>query len=576
MPKVEHNVGLFLKELFNIARPYKGKITLVCSLSALFAVLNLYETWNFRTLIDTAAARARTQLIYAGMIISIVAGLRIITGFLYKYLKERAYYKMVATMQYDYFALLLSKDYGEVTQKHTEEWMSRLRSDTDNISVSLILKLPEAIGTMVHLLGTVYLISWTEWILLPFVLAGCVTIIVINLFVRNSMKQCSRNLKDGYAIKNAYISEHIAKMIIVKAFCKETVILKKANEKLGALEQAKIQKYHISFIKNSVQKAAEILAILAFILYSATQILQGNMSLGTCIMLLRLLSQIRGPLGAVSAQFSSIYDLSVSMERLRELKNYSDDSGKPAKTEKETGEYYHQDFFGIKVSNLYFHYPKRNCAEKTNDQLTVLSDVNLFIPKQTITAITGVTGSGKSTLFKLLFCLYRPEKGTICLLSKNEEEIPLDASWRNMFAYVPQGNLLTSGTIREAVTFGCMEDMSKTSEIREALEKACAWEFVSRLPDGMDTIIMENGLGLSEGQLQRISIARAIFSRKPILLLDEATSALDEATEKEVLLSLKALSDRTVLVVTHRQTVFPICDWEIHIANSHATETQLR
>ena len=142
MPKVEHNVGLFLKELFNIARPYKGKITLVCSLSALFAVLNLYETWNFRTLIDTAAARARTQLIYAGMIISIVAGLRIITGFLYKYLKERAYYKMVATMQYDYFALLLSKDYGEVTQKHTEEWMSRLRSDTDNISVSLILKLP--------------------------------------------------------------------------------------------------------------------------------------------------------------------------------------------------------------------------------------------------------------------------------------------------------------------------------------------------------------------------------------------------------------------------------------------------
>jgi ATP-binding cassette subfamily B protein len=190
---------------------------------------------------------------------------------------------------------------------------------------------------------------------------------------------------------------------------------------------------------------------------------------------------------------------------------------------------------------------------------TVLKGLDMEIGKGEYVAFCGPSGCGKSTVLKLLMSMYNLDEGQR-YLQDAEGERAMDASWRGLFAYVPQGNQLMSGTIRDVVTFAEPKERLEDEKIHRALEIACAEQFVSELPEGLDTLLGERGAGLSEGQMQRIAIARAIFSERPILLLDEATSALDEQTEAKVLDNLRSMTDKTVIIVTHRPAALEITD----------------
>ena len=193
--------------------------------------------------------------------------------------------------------------------------------------------------------------------------------------------------------------------------------------------------------------------------------------------------------------------------------------------------------------------------------------MNLEIRKGEYVAFTGHSGCGKSTILKLFMSLYSLDQGERYILSEglhgSEVRKPLTAGMRGLFAYVPQGNQLMSGTIREIVAFGNLERMKEEDALWQALQIACAEEFVRELDQGLETVLGERGCGLSEGQIQRIAIARALFSSRPILLLDESTSALDNGTERRLLANLRAMTDRTVLIITHRPEVLRICDKQI-------------
>lgn len=195
----------------------------------------------------------------------------------------------------------------------------------------------------------------------------------------------------------------------------------------------------------------------------------------------------------------------------------------------------------------------------------VLRNLNIEIKKGEYAAFTGPSGCGKSTVLKLLMCLYPVDAGERYLMTLKGRRA-LASEWRALYAYVPQGNQLMAGTIREIIAFGNIEKMYQEEKLEEALTIACAGEFVSKLENGVDTFLGERGIGLSEGQMQRLAIARAVFTERPILLLDEATSSLDEETEKNLLGNLRTMTDKTVIIVTHRMAALKICDKEIKFA----------
>ena len=192
----------------------------------------------------------------------------------------------------------------------------------------------------------------------------------------------------------------------------------------------------------------------------------------------------------------------------------------------------------------------------------MLKNAEFFLPKGAFAVITGPSGIGKSTLLKLMLGIFHPETGGI-FLNCGEENLPLDRSTRQLFAYVPQGNLLLSGTVRDNLTI--VKPDASEEEIRQAVYISNMDDYLSALPEGLDTPLGESGSGLSEGQAQRLAIARAVLGGAPILLLDECTSALDEETEKRVLHRLRQLPDRTCIAVTHRSAALEICNWKLEI-----------
>lgn len=294
--------------------------------------------------------------------------------------------------------------------------------------------------------------------------------------------------------------------------------------------------------------------------------LKGTMSYGTFTAILQLVGQVQSRVAGISGIVPQYYAMMASAERLMEAEAYEDDGNENPVNGTEISRFYREEFQGIGVREAAFSYRASGKGEAGMEETSVIENFNLYIPKGEYAAFTGHSGCGKSTLLKLLMCLYPLDKGERYLKARKdgrETEIPLTASWRGLFAYVPQGNQLMSGTIREIVSFGDSDGMRQEERLRKALKIACADEFVSALEKGIDTMLGERGCGLSEGQIQRIAIARAIFSDRPVLILDESTSSLDEMTEQKLLANLREMTDKTVLIITHRPAVLRFCDREI-------------
>ena len=241
-----------------------------------------------------------------------------------------------------------------------------------------------------------------------------------------------------------------------------------------------------------------------------------------------------------------------------EPESYAADAEKTPKNPEEIREFYKNDFAALHLSDVSFAY-------KDNEKLKVLNDVCFTLKKGQSLAITGQSGCGKSTLLKLLLGLYKIDQGQVSLETVCGQQIPLDTAYRSLFAYVPQGNLLFSGTVREMLSFSDQNLMHDDEALWNALRVAAADEIIAQRPEGLDAVLGEGGRGFSEGQIQRLAIARAILFQRPILLFDEATSSLDEETERKVLQNIKEMTGYTVILVTHKEASRSACDYQLDI-----------
>lgn len=543
-------------------KPYHGKVLFISFLGILSALASLWSALLLKDLIDAAVDGNKDLLIRTAVILALILLVSIALGLLSRYFKEKTKYLMINSLQIRLFSELLEKDYFHVTRLHSQEWMNRINEDSVILSNAISNMIPGLIGVIFQFLGAAYLMIKYAPAFLVFIIIGGIVLGGLNYAIKKPVKQAQREFRNSMGRKSIYVSEHLSRLMIVKAFDREETTVNNSADKFDDFYHKRMRRMRILLIKDSIQSSSSALGYLAVLIYCAVKIYVGSISYGTCMMLLRLLSQIRAPLTEVGSYISNIFDVSVAAERLMEAESFPDDSDQPVKSDQEIHSFYENDFREIVFRDAGFSYLDE-LESDPNTRPTVFEHVDLSIPKGSLVAFTGITGSGKSTFFKLLMSLYPLQEGIKTLLCVDGKELVLDAGYRRLFAYVPQGNQLMSGTIREMVSFG--EKEADEATIWNVLEAACAKDFVKELTDGLDTQIGENGLGLSEGQMQRIAIARALYTKRPILLLDEATSSLDEGTEKQLLENIKAMTDCTILIVTHRPAALSICNKEVHI-----------
>lgn len=557
-----------VKWLYDIADTKKRYVVVLIMLQTLLSVSSVIYALLLRNAIDEAVAKNRDGFfLYVEIIIGVVV-LQIMIRALDRYLEEYLRTSIENACKEVVFRNILKKDYESVTNQHSAEWMNRLTSDTTVCANGIVEILPRLIALVVKMVSAFAMIIVLEpnfvWILVP----GGLFALILTYVFRKVLKKLHKEVQEKDGKLRVLLQEYISSLLVLKSFAVEEQSEQEALEKMREHQKARLRKVNFSNVCNTgFAVAMNAIYLIGGVGYCGYGILMGTVSYGTFTAMLQLIGQIQSPFANITGFLPRYYAMIASAERLMEVETFENDCEYGVKELLEVRDFYKNTFKSIEFEKVGFTYhPSEGCEDVT----VVLKQLDLSICKGDYVALTGQSGCGKSTVLKLLLSLYALDEGKRYLTS-NKGNFELTSEWRRLFSYVPQGNHLMSGTIRELVSFSNKKYMQDDERIRKSLEIACAWEFVDELENKMDTLLGEKGQGLSEGQMQRLAIARAVFSNNPIMLLDEATSALDEATECKMLDNLKKMTDKTVVIVTHRMKALEICNKVAHFSEQGVT-----
>ena len=556
-----------LRWIWRVSAGTRLEVLFLLFLNVLSGFSGVALAWTLRNMIDRAVVRDLDGFLRQGGLFLGVILMQLLLGACIRRTYEHAFVTIENRLKKRLFETLLYKDYAAVTAVHTEEWMNRLVSDTSVTAGAIVSIVPQMSGMLVMLVSAVsavlVMLRAAIWAIIP---AGLVISLMGYLF-RKRLKAMHKTIRETDGRVRVLLSERLSELMIVRSFRREQTAIRQGEAVMEEYRGARMRRNRFSNLASFAYGLMMRSLYAGAAVYCGYGILQGTVSYGTFVAVLQLVGQIQTPFANLSSFIPQYYAMVASAERLMEAEAFPDDCPEGQLPQRDIDDLYRRSFRGLRFEDVSFAYDDR--AERTE----VLRHVTVEGKKGEIVTVMGPSGQGKSTLLKLLLCLYPVGSGRRLLVTA-EGERPLTAVHRGLFAYVPQGNRIFSGTVREALTFGDRAVADET--IWQALDIAAA-DFVRELPDGLDAMLGERGVGLSEGQLQRLAIARAVLSRHPILLLDEATSALDEGTETRLLDNLRRMTDKTVLIVTHRPRVRAISDrvWILH-EDGTATEERNR
>ena len=563
-----------LKWLYNVSKKKKGYVIALTLIQAVTGGAGVLYALLLRNIVDSAVTRElvsfRQNVICLAALVLILIGV----GAIVRWLHEQARADIENLFKKRLADTILRKDYAAISAVHSGEWMTRLTSDTSLVAGGYVDLLPGLVSTVIRLMSALIMIialdRWFALILIP----GGILMVILTWVFRGILKRLHKNIQESDGRLRTFLQERISSLMIVKAFSAEAQSSAGAWEKMREHKAARMKWNAFSNFCSVGFSGGMQGMYLVGVVYCAYGILSGTVTYGTLTAIMQLIGQVQGPFASLSGFVSRFYAMTASAERLMEAEAFEDDCPEQVIDTEKVKVYYRERFQALALRDADFTYPPQ--AENTGtgykeDMPAVLRNLNLEIRKGEYVAFTGISGCGKSTVLKLLMCLYPLNAGERLLLG-TDGAVPLTSEWRRLFAYVPQGNALMSGKLRDVVAFACPERSGDDEKLMRALSTACADEFLPELENGLDTELGERGAGLSEGQMQRLAIARAIFADSPILLLDEATSALDEETEKRLLHHLRSLTDKTVIIVTHRKAVLSICDRVLTFTESGVEE----
>lgn len=546
----KENNGRALKWIYRRIRRYIPLTAAVSVISALSALSFVALALITKRVMDIATGDSTGSLLKSGILLFTVIAIQILLSAAQSILNAYSNGKQTIAFRNYLFGVLCRKKYADISAYHSGDILNRFTSDIDTVVTSSVNIIPNIVSIATKIVAGIGTMLFMNPYIAAAVLLCGVTFPAIGRAINKRYKYMHKECQRTEGRTRAFLQECFENIVVIKTFISEAPFIKKLDSYMDDNFRLKIKRTSISVIANISLYALFTAGYYAVLLWGAGGLSGGTLTYGTLMAFLQLISQLRAPLQNVSGILPQYYSALASAERLMELEGAADE---PFPATAERLEKIKEDFRTLEIKNLFFGYAGES----------VLRDFSFCAKRGNITAITGESGSGKSTLFKLILGLYEPQSGSIVI----NGEIPLDASLRGLFAYVPQGNMVLSGTVRENIT---MNNRAVTDEqIERAARAAEIYDYITSLPDGFETHLAERGAGLSEGQIQRISIARALLTNAPILLLDEATSALDEETETRVLANIKSMTDKTVLFITHRNTSIKVCDRIVHVEGVH-------
>ena len=549
-----------MKWIIRLTGRHAWSIILLCIFTIALTLAGVIQALAMRNFLDLAAAGDKAGFlrwfgIYFGLIFFQLVGNACRN--LFSQVTSTSFYNQVCLR---FFNTVLTRDYQAVGKKHTGEYMQLISSDT-GIVTGFILGMPQQLcGLFTQLIAASLCLTFLQG-KLALLLLGCfVVMLLAGLPLRKFVRKYHKLVMEAQAKITSITQESFGNMLIIRAFQATEGVRQQAKERMQNLRSIVLKRAFFSQMITSGSSVALNAAYIIGMLWCGMGMVNGTVTVGTFSAVWHLIGQITGPAMQFSGILPQYYTMTASKDRLQELENLVAETEDPSIDWNRTKE----TFTSIHSENLTFSYDN-------TEQNTILRDLTFTINRGDFIAITGESGIGKSTFLKLLLGVYRSAEPAISVYLSDGEAIPLDSGIRNMISYVPQGNFLMSGTIRESVHFWQGEKIDD-EKLKEACRIAEAESFINGLEQGYETPLGERGAGLSEGQLQRLAIARAIYSGKPVLLLDEATSALDEQTEAKVLSNLQQMKNRTVIIVTHRKAALDICNRIVEMDNGRIRE----
>lgn len=549
--KTKYGNMQYIKWLFFYTKDYLPKLLLLMGVDFSNTFLTVGLAVVSKYIIDSATSGESILfaiMLYIGVVF-ITQALYAVNGMVSVLVNEK-YSFGIRKQVYD---KIIHSHWMDVKKYHTGDLMTRLTSDSGNIADGMVFVLPTMVRLFLELLLTFLTLFFYEPRLALFAAMLAPVAALTSLWLGRRLKRLQIKVQETESAYRSYLQESLSNLLIVKSFANEDF----ASERLTELRNERLywikKKNRLSVLSSTVMSLTFQIGYVAAFAFGALQLSKTLITYGTMSVFLTLVNRIQAPIIGLAQNIPKIVSVIASTGRIMELQSI------PLE-EKHKARLIPQEI-SLRLKNVSFGY--------SEDE--VLHNITLDISPGEFVAVIGESGIGKTTLVRLIMSFMKEKSGEISFFHQNGEVETSNAGVRNYISYVPQGNTLFSGKIRENIRMGRLE--ATDEEIEYALILSAAKEFVSELPDGLDTIIGEHGHGLSEGQAQRIAIARALVRKAPLLILDEATSSLDSDTELHVLEGIKQLSPRpTCLIITHRRSILPYCDREVCIKDKELME----
>ena len=511
--------------------------------------LALCVVWLSKRLIDDVAMRGTmSEMAVQALLIAaaVVAGVSIRQ--LNQYLANKAFIKKVAELRLAIFSQLFNRRLFEANDIHSGDVTSRMAKDIDAVSETLAVQLPQVVVMTIQLVGAFLLMRWFDSRLAWALILITPLAIIIGKYISHRLKRITLSIREDESRIMARIQESVELNVVLRALQGERWMQDRVEELQDRQTANYIRRSRFMVFSRFALGCTFGLGYMLAFVWGAYGLRTGAITFGVMTSFLQLVGQIQQPILSLLGAFPSIIYSTASIDRLKEMEHGEEKqpcSGKDITT---------RTLLGISMDNVTFRYAKGDRE--------VMSNFSHDFRPGTKTAILGTTGAGKTTLFRLILNFIQPNSGEVTFYG-NGFSHAADKSMRKNVVFVPQGNTLISGTIRNNLLMAKPD--ASDEELHTALHTSCA-DFVCDLPQGIDTVLSEHGGGLSEGQAQRIAIARGLLRPGAVFLLDEISSALDEDTERELFSRLfAARPSTTILLITHRKKVASLCDERLEI-----------